>query len=396
MTLIVFLAILSVLVLVHEFGHFLMAKKAGILVEEFGFGLPPRIWGKKIGETLYSINALPIGGFVKLYGEDGIGEITNNQIPNSKQSQNTKYKIQNIDRAYFEKSILRRLSVLLAGVTMNLLLAIVCFSFLYYYWGIPTKTKEIKILSVAKESPAFFAELREGDTIVALDGQRLFSVEDFVKMTKEKAGQKIQLEIKREKDNPCREEGGEKVLGGSTQVGFNCHGENLLVSLIPRQSPPENEGPLGVVISDTELKKYPWWQMPYLGVREGFKESLSWGKMILLSLKETFVSLIVYGKVPREVAGPIGIFQATGQVAKQGFLAVLQFLGILSVNLAIVNVLPFPALDGGRLIFLTIEGLTKKKVPAKVELLINQIGMVCLLLLMGLVTVNDVLRLLGK
>ena len=92
MTLIVFLAILSVLVLVHEFGHFLMAKKAGILVEEFGFGLPPRIWGKKIGETLYSINALPIGGFVKLYGEDGIGEITNNQIPNSKQSQNTKYK----------------------------------------------------------------------------------------------------------------------------------------------------------------------------------------------------------------------------------------------------------------------------------------------------------------
>ncbi|MGB9637362.1 MAG: site-2 protease family protein, partial [Microgenomates group bacterium] len=140
----------------------------------------------------------------------------------------------------------------------------------------------------------------------------------------------------------------------------------------------------------------PWWQMPYLGVREGLKESLFWGKMILSALKNTLISLIAAGKIPRDIAGPVGIFQITSQAAKEGFLAVLQFLGILSVNLAIINILPFPALDGGRLIFLGYEAVFRKKVSPKIEILVNQIGMAVLLSLMVLITVNDVMRLINK
>ncbi|MGB9637342.1 MAG: M50 family metallopeptidase, partial [Microgenomates group bacterium] len=281
MNLLLFIIILSVLIFVHELGHFLAAKSAGILVEEFGFGLPPRLWGKKIGETIYSINALPIGGFVKLYGEDGGQEF---------KVQGSRFKVQG--RAYFEKSIPRRLSVLLAGVVMNLLLAVVSFSVLYFVLGIPAKTGKIKIVGIAKDSPAQIAGLKENDVIVSLNSQRLSSTENFVRETKENAGKKVLLEIYREKDNPC--EGSDKVLGGMapTEPAVSCKGKNLLLYLIPRQSPPEGEGPLGVVVSEVELKKYPWWQMPYLGVREGLKESLSWGKMILSALKNTLISLI--------------------------------------------------------------------------------------------------------
>lgn len=388
MTLILFILILSILVFVHELGHFLMAKRAGILVEEFGFGLPPRLWGKKVGETLYSINALPIGGFVKLYGEDGLASLNGTSG----------------GRAYFDKSILKRFLVLLAGVTMNLLLALIAFSILYFVYGIPTKTGRVVIAGIAENSPAELAELKLDDQVVSIDGQKIFEMEEFVDLAKAKAGKLIQLEIVREKDNPCRKEGegeaGEqnRVLGGTAtgEVGFQCHENNLIISLIPRINPPAGEGPLGVAITDTELKKYPWYQTPYLGVIEGFKESLAWGEMILDSLWKTVVALVTKGTVPKDIAGPIGIFQVTGEVAKSGFLAVLQFLGILSVNLAIINILPLPALDGGRLVLLGYEAVTRKKLNPKVELAVNNIGMALLLGLMVLITINDILRLVKR
>lgn len=400
MTLILFILILSVLVFVHELGHFLMAKRAGILVEEFGFGLPPRLWGKKVGETLYSINALPIGGFVKLYGEDG-GPRTEDR---GQMAEDRNQMVRNQGRAYFEKSIPRRLSVLLAGVTMNLLLALIAFSILYFVYGIPTKTGRVVIAGIAENSPAELAELKLEDQVISIDGQKVFKMEEFINLTKAKAGNLVQLEIVREKDNPCRKEGegeaGEqnKVLGGTAtgEIGFQCHENNLIISLIPRINPPEGEGPLGVAITDTELKKYPWYQTPYLGVIEGFKESLSWGEMILDSLWKTVVTLVTKGTVPKDIAGPIGIFQITGEVAKSGFLAVLQFLGILSVNLAIINILPLPALDGGRLVLLGYEAVTRKKLNPKVELAVNNIGMALLLGLMVLITINDILRLVKR
>ncbi len=384
MTLIIFILVLSILVFVHELGHFLAAKKAGILVEEFGFGLPPRIWGKKVGETTYSINALPIGGFVKLYGEDGAASAESDSATASQ------------GRAYFEKPIWQRLTVLLAGVTMNLLLATLAFSVLYFVYGIPTPIGRIKIVGIAQGSPAEIARLKVGDWVLAVDGREIKKTAEFVQLTKEKAGGAIELTIKREENNPCQAD--QKVMGGmaSTQMTVTCQDGNLLVSLIPRQNPPAGEGPLGVAITDTEMKKYPWWQMPFLGMVQGFKESLSWGGMIIGSLKNTLVSLVVARQVPKDIAGPVGIFQITGEAAKNGFLAVLQFLGILSVNLAIINVLPLPALDGGRLIFLGYEAVTKRKANPKIESTVNTIGMAFLLGLMLLITINDILRLVRR
>lgn len=394
MILILFLVILSLLVFVHEFGHFFVAKKSGIRVDEFGFGLPPRIWGKKIRETIYSINALPIGGFVRLYGENGVEK--------SEQETGSSEQPQKKGKAFYEASLWQRLLVLTAGVFMNLVLAVVCFSFVYFSVGIPTKTRIVKIVDVIQNSPALEVGLAVDDQIVAIDGKSIVKSEDFIILTKEKAGIELELEVKREKNNPCKIEmepnSGSDVLGGAATVGIKekCRGENMLLYLIPRENPPEGEGPLGIIISDTEMKKYPFYQMPFYGIREGFKESWEWGKQIVGSMIAMVVNFITLGKVPKDLAGPVGMFQITGQAAKQGGLAVLQFLGILSVNLAIINLLPFPALDGGRVVFLLYEGVTKKKVSPKVEATVNSIGMIILLSFMVIITINDVIRLVKK
>lgn len=389
MTFFLFILILSILVLVHETGHYLAAKKAGIKVEEFAFGLPftKPLFSRKRGETVYSIYPLIFGGFVKLYGEDGI--VQDDRMTGSSE--------QSKKRAYFEKSIPQRTLVLLAGVFMNLILAIVCFSILYFVWGIPTKTGKVVVEAVAENSPAQAAEVKPNDWIVAVNGEAINEGDQLIRLTQEKTGQKIQLEISRGIDNPCKLST-DNVLGGmaTAEFGFNCKGENLLVSIIPRKDPPQGEGPLGVVVTDGEFKKYPFYLMPFLGVKEGFKESLNWGKMILSSLGQMIYGLVTKGKIPEGIAGPVGIYQITGQAVKAGWLAVLQLLGIISVNLAIVNVLPIPAMDGGRLVFLGYELLFRKKAPVKIEAAVNSIGMIVLLGLMALITVNDLLRLAGR
>lgn len=356
MTLLLFIFILSILVLVHELGHFLAARRVGIKVEEFAFGLPftKPVFSRKKGETVYSIYPLIFGGFVKLYGEDGAAstEVSASQ-----------------GRAYYEKSIVKRTLVLLAGVCMNLLLALICFSVLYFVWGIPTKTGKVIVEDILEGSPAQAAQLKPKDWIVSVEGKTIKESSQLIGIATEKAGEEMEMEIARED-------------------------QSFIVKLVPRVNPPEGEGPLGVVITDSEFKKYPFYLMPFLGVREGFKESFSWGKMVLGSLGKMFSSLLLQGKVPKDIAGPIGIYQITGQAAKAGWLAVLQLLGIISVNLAIVNVLPIPAMDGGRLVFLLYEGVFRKKAPAKFEQMVNQIGMIFLLALMGLITFGDITRLI--
>lgn len=382
MTLILFLAILSVLILVHELGHFLVAKRNGILVEEFGFGIPPRIWSKKIGETVYSVNLLPIGGFVKLFGEEG-GEL----------AVVSRQKSEFSGKAFFEKSILARLKVILAGVTMNYLLAILAFAIIFTITGIPVKTGKIKVVGIAKDSPAEIGQLKLDDEIVSLDNEKIKDINSFVNLTKEKAGEVVWLEVRREKDNPCVED---KILGGGVGPGFqvSCKEGNFLVAVIPRAEPPEGQGPLGIAISEIEMRHYSFWLTPILGVREGFKESIAWGRMISSALLKMLGQLIFKGEIPKDVVGPIGIYQATGIVAKSGFLALMEFLGILSVNLAIINVLPFPVLDGGRLLFLGIETFFGKKIAPKVEAWVNNLGMALLLLLVLLITINDIVRII--
>lgn len=364
LTALIFLLILSVMVFVHELGHFLAARRAGIAVEEFGFGLPPRVWGKKIGQTIYSINALPIGGFVKLYGEDG---------PPSPEATEGQATLKG--KAFYEANLWQRLRVLLAGVFMNLVLAIVCFSVVYYSLGIPTYTGKVVVTQFAENSAAQAAGLKVDDVIVAVKGEKITRAAQLSKIAQANIGQPLTLEIQR----------------GETP---------LVITVTPRVVPAEKaglEGPMGVYISDSVLSKnYPFWQMPFLGAREGFKESIAWGGRVLAGLRGLAVTALVKKEVPRDVAGPIGMFQLTGRAAEGGLLALISLTGILSVNLAIMNVLPLPALDGGRLIFLGYEAVTRRRPNPKVENWVNMIGMAFLLGLMALISLNDILRIARK
>jgi regulator of sigma E protease len=347
MDIVIFVLALSILILVHEFGHFFAAKKSGVKVEEFGMGLPPRIVGKKIGETIYSLNWLPIGGFVRMFGEE---------------------KREKSKRAFNNISPTRKIVIVMGGVVMNLVLAIVIFGLVYKITGIPVEIDKVKVEEVAKNSPAEMAGIKVNDLILKVEEEKVKTPKELTEKVLKFKGKDVVLTI--ESDNQ------EKV-----------------VDLEVRENPPKGEGSMGVVITNVEMKKIGWGQF-YLGIGEGFKEAFFWGKMILEGLVKMVANLIG-GQVPKDVAGPIGMYQATSTIKKnQGLLGVMHFFGIISVNLAVVNALPLPALDGGRLVFVLIELIFKKKVDEDFENKINTIGMFFLLSLIALITIGDVMRLI--
>jgi len=341
----IFIVVLSVLVLVHELGHFLVAKRSGILVEEFGLGIPPRIYGKKIGDTIYSINLLPFGGFVRLHGEQGDGPIANPS------------------KAFLNKGKLTRTLVIVSGVVMNFLLAVVAFTIFYWFTGIPRDTHRVTIIDISPGSPAVTAGLKPGDVIESVNGKTFTNINDFITYVDSEAGKKIAIQT-----------------------------QNGTVEVTPRLNPPSGEGPLGVVISTTEVYFPPIWQRPFYGVYYGFRDALFWGGTIISGLRSIFVQIFA-GQAPQGVSGPVGIFAVTTEAASLGVLTLINFVGILSVNLAILNIVPFPALDGGRLLFIGIEAVTKKKVSPKVEAAIHTAGMAILLALILLITIGDIRRL---
>lgn len=342
LSILVFLLTLSLLVIVHELGHFVVAKKNGVWVEEFGFGLPPRVFGKKIGDTIYSINALPFGGFVRLHGEmteDGVTK------PNA---------------AFVNKSLWVKTAVITAGVIMNFLLAIVLFGIVYSFTGIPKELKEVKVLDVATNSPAQIAQIIVGDKIISVDGVNVSNVSEFIAQIDNKKGKKVKLEL-----------------------------QDRTVTIIPRANPPENEGPLGVAITDIETYFPPVWQRPFYGAYYGTKEAIYWGKNVIDGFINIFADLS-HGNAPKDVSGPVGVFAITTEVAKTGILSLLNLVGIISVNLAILNIIPFPALDGGRLLFIIIEAIFGKKIAPKFEAIVHAVGMAILLLAILAITIKDI------
>lgn len=348
-SIIIFLIVLSLLVFFHEFGHFLAAKKSGIKVEEFGFGYPPRIWGKKIGETIYSINWIPFGGFVRIFGQEVL--------------ERKNYSEKELKKAFFLQPKKKRILVLLAGVLGNFLLGVICFSAIYSKIGIPKKLDYVKIVRVTQGSPAVQAGLKENDEIMAVNQEKITNVPEFMKIIEAHKGKQVTLETQR--------------------------GE---FSLIPRENPPENEGRVGVAITDIEMVFYPWWQMPWRGAWEGLKEASIWGMMILETVVFTLRQL--FAGIPPKLAGPLGIFQLTSQAAKQGILDLIQFVGILSINLGVINLLPLPALDGAHLIFVFLGDWLGERRRKKVEEVMNTAGFVFLITLMILVTISDIKRML--
>jgi len=349
-SILIFLLVLSILIFVHELGHFLVAKKCGILVEEFGFGLPPRLVGKKIGDTIYSLNWLPIGGFVRLYGENSDEGVTDPK------------------RSFLNKSKKVRSIVVVAGVIMNFILAIVAFAIVYSFSGIPRDTGKLKVIDISAGSPAQVAGMVVGDIVTKVGNTAITSSDQFISVTAALKGKSTVFEIQR-------------------------NGSIIKTTLIPRENPPAGQGPLGVTITSTEIYFAPVWQRPFYGIYYGFKDALYWGQTIATGLW-ALVTGLFRGQVPQDVSGPIGIFAVTTEAAKSGILTLINFVGILSVNLAILNVLPFPALDGGRLLFIGIEAVTGKRVSEKVEGTIHNIGMIILLALILIITIGDIRRLI--
>lgn len=346
LTIIVFVAILSLLVLIHEFGHFLVAKKSGIKVEEFGFGLPPRIWGKKIGETLYSVNLLPIGGFVKLFGED--------------EEQTT-----NSHRSFTNKPLLIRMLVVIAGVASNFLLSVLLLTIALTI-GVHVWTNQVNITQVTSDSPAMQAGLIKEDIVYSIDGKNVTASTEFISYVNGHKGQPISLDVLRGKNT-------------------------INIAVTPRESPPPGEGPLGIAVSNFAIRSYPVWIAPIEGIREAWQITT----LTLSSLSQLAVRALTTGSVPGDaIAGPVGIANLTGQAVNVGFAAVVYFAAILSLNLAIVNILPFPALDGGRFAFLILEGILRRKVAVRIEKYIHAAGLVILISLILIITANDISRLL--
>jgi regulator of sigma E protease len=346
MQVLVFLLTLSLLILIHELGHFISAKIFKMEVEEFGIGFPPRIaklftWRG----TLFSLNLLPIGGFVRIQGESYDPALEGEK------------------NVFWERPRWQRAVVLLSGVLGNFLLGAILFGVVYSVMGVPTETGEVKIVGVAENSPATEVGMKEGDVVGGFE-----TTEGLVEFIDENKGEEVGLLLK------------------------DSEGERE-IRVTPRENPPEGEGSLGVLLSDIELKRLPWWQMPFKGVVVGIKEAYAWGREIASGLTGILVGAIRGEGVPEDVAGPVGIYKLSAQVNELGWLASLQFAGILSMNLMVLNILPIPALDGGRLVFLGLEMLIGKRRVNKIEGWVHGVGMILLLGLMLLVTIRDVGRL---
>ncbi len=358
LTVVTFIIVLGVLVLVHEFGHFITAKRAGMTVEEFGFGFPPRLLSFKRGGTRYSINLIPFGGFVKILGEDG--QETDNR------------------KSFAARGVGIRALVVAAGIIMNYVLAVVLLTIVSAV-GVRSAVDQgetlpsyatvgpsvVTVAVVEKTSPADQAGVRPGDTITAVNGQAVTKVDETVKKITSNVGKSSELAIER----------------GS---------ERLTLQLTPRVNPPEGQGPVGVQLLATALVRYPWYIAPWQGV----KQTVFLTGQIAVSFEQMISRLLHTGTVGSDVAGPVGIAVLTGQVLDLGFIPLMQFVAILSVNLAIINVIPFPALDGGRLLFLGIEKVRRRKVSKRVENTLHTVGFGLLIALIVLITVRDVIKLI--
>jgi len=343
-TVIAFLGILAVLIIAHEFGHYITAKAAGVTVEEVGIGFPPRLLSFKGGGTIYSLNAIPLGGFVKMAGEE------DSKVAGSLAS----------------KSIPARLLTLSAGSLMNLLLPLLLFSVAFM---VPHNIVygQVQVDEVAANSPAARAGIVAGDSILEINGKQVNSVGDVQRGIQLNLGQAVSLLVQHADDTV--EE----------------------VRAVPRWQPPEGEGAIGVAVrtvSPTVVRQsYPFWQAIPMGVRECIDT--------FVLFKNGIISMII-GSVPRILAGPVGIAQLTGEVAQAGFSPLLEFAAFLSINLAIINLLPLPALDGGRIAFVLLEAVRRgKRVSARVEGMIHMAGFAMLITFLVLITYQDIIRIIS-
>jgi regulator of sigma E protease len=342
--------LLGVLVFVHELGHFILAKKAGVGVTTFSLGFGPRLFGFKKGETDYRISLIPLGGFVRMIGENPGEEVD----PADK------------DRAFSEKSVGWRLAIVGAGPLSNIALALVLYYIVLLFWGIPTLTTLVG--GVKPGSPAALAEIQKGDRVLAINNKPMHKWDDMVEIIQGSDGKPVQVAVKRGKEVVTSELKPKMVevtdIFGDThrifQVGMMSGGDIMTIDVGPFEA-------IGMSF-----------QRAYLAAE---------------IIAKSVYKIITQQVSADNIGGPILIAQAAGEAVKHGMAPYLNLAGLISVNLAILNLLPIPALDGGHLFFFLIEAVRRKPVSIKWREKAQQMGMALLLMLMAFIFYNDIARL---
>jgi len=353
-SIILFILVFSLVALAHELGHFWAARYFGVAVDEFGIGLPPRLWQKEGRDLKISIGSIPIGGYVRLRSSEGRKRLD----PKSLEVQTP-----------FVKMV-----VSLAGVFMNLVLAFVIF-FFGFLVGMPplassiqelptarAETEKVVVMGIRQGSPADRAGIKVGDYILKIGEETVLTPEKISEITAGSAGALLRILVERE-------------------------GEELTIETRPELL--EGRGSLGVMI-DSSISKahYAWWATPYLALVETARTTTAVGKGFV----GLFAKLFTKGELAPELTGPVGIARIAGEMASLGIFRFLQFIALLTINLALINIIPLPALDGGRFVFASLEAISRRRFRAEVENLIHLAGFLLIIVLVVFITYRDVLR----
>lgn len=339
-SILVAILIIGLIIIVHELGHFIAAKAAGIRVEEFAVGMGPKVLGIKHGETDYSLRVLPLGGYVKMAGME----------PGEKSD----------GRGFNNKTVLQRMIVIFAGSFMNFLLAVVLFVMLFSFIGMPVSDNSNFIGQIIEDHPAEQAGLKAGDQLIAIDGEPVNTWLELTQIIHKNEGNSLTITVQRDDTT-------------------------LQVNIVPVRNPQTGLGMVGIV-SNTITVTYPMGE----ALKMGFERSIDF----LVRLVNVLVHMVT-GQTEVELAGPVGIVHMTGEASQHGIGALLSFAAMLSLNIGLLNLLPIPALDGSRLVFLGIEGVRGRPIDPEKENLVHLVGIVLLIMLIIFVTYNDILRILN-
>ena len=303
------IAILSFLVLIHEWGHYIAAKKTGVRVEEFGFGYPPRLFLLfKRKETEFTLNALPFGGFVRLAGDDA------ETLEKGTEAQEESGTPPN--QLFSNKSKFQRLIVIYAGAFMNILFGVVAFAAIYTQIGIPELRPHPLITGIVQDSPASEVGIQAGDEVLRFDEEQIDSSVELITLLQENQGERIELVVKR----------------GDEQLTMRPYVRR-------KEEIPKDQGSIGILLSDTELIQYHFWQRPFRGIVQGIKDSIMFAVVILDTLGNMVAQFVQSGKIPEELSGPIGIVDTVSKekLLSQGWVVGLNLAVLISINLGVMN-----------------------------------------------------------
>ncbi len=366
-TALLFIFVLSVLVFVHEAGHFIVAKLSGMRVDEFGLGFPPRVLSWKRGETRYSINLLPFGGFVKIFGEN----------PNEESMTG-----EDSSRSFTSRPRYWQVAVLVAGVTCNVLFAWALTSAGFMH-GLPvsaqsynTRVEDVNVVitQVVAESPAALAGLKEGDEVQLLETQNDAvyprTTEEVTTFIHAHGGEEITFHYKR------------------GEVSNSA----VVVPTVGVAGAASDQPVIGVGLDSIGILKLPFFSALIEGAKATYYSVINTAVGIFSFIGNAFTEDHAF----KDVSGPIGIAKLVGSARALGLPYLISFVSFISINLAVINMLPFPALDGGRVLFVLIESVIRRQIPVKFTNMVNATGFILLLLLMGVVTYNDILKLFVK